>query len=144
MKGLDKFVNDTLIQGKELTATVDLFSLFKSDGYTVDKIILDQSKVNAIILADGKVNWDIMKEDDDSDKKEEEDTDDDSSFALEIKKVEVNKFNLIFNDQEGFNDDFEEDDAFDFDKMEDERINSENPTPDEIFSFNDELFDDAI
>ena len=37
-----------------------------------------------------------------------------------------------------------EDDAFDFDKMEDERINSENPTPDEIFSFNDELFDDAI
>lgn len=101
VKGQDKFVNDTLIQGKELTATVDLFSLFKSDGYTVDKIILDQSKVNAIILADGKVNWDIMKEDDDSDKKEEEDTDDDSSFALEIKKVEVNKFNLIFNDQEG-------------------------------------------
>ena len=101
VKGQDKFVNDTLIQGKELTATVDLFSLFKSDGYTVDKIILDQSKVNAIILADGKVNWDIMKEDDDSDKKEEEDTDDDSSFALEIKKFEVNKFNLIFNDQEG-------------------------------------------
>lgn len=45
---------------------------------------------------------------------------------------------------EGFNDDFEEDDAFDFDKMEDERINNENPTPEEIFSFNDELFDDAI
>ena len=45
---------------------------------------------------------------------------------------------------EHFDDGFEEDDAFDFDKMEDERINSENPTPDEIFSFNDELFDDAI
>ena len=45
---------------------------------------------------------------------------------------------------DGFNDDFEEDDEFDFDKMEDERINGDNPTADDIFSFNDELFDDAI
>lgn len=46
---------------------------------------------------------------------------------------------------EGFNDAFDyEDDRFDFDKMEDERIHSENPTPEDIFSFNDELFDDAL
>lgn len=46
---------------------------------------------------------------------------------------------------EGFNDVFDyEDDRFDFDKMEDERIHSENPTPEDIFSFNDELFDDAL
>ena len=46
---------------------------------------------------------------------------------------------------EGFNDAFDyEDDKFDFDKMEDERIHSENPTVDDIFSFNDELFDDAL
>lgn len=46
---------------------------------------------------------------------------------------------------EGFNDAFDyEDDKFDFDKMEDERIHSENPTPEDIFSFNDELFDDAL
>lgn len=46
---------------------------------------------------------------------------------------------------EDFNDAFDyEDDKFDFDKMEDERIRSENPTPEDIFSFNDELFDDAL
>lgn len=46
---------------------------------------------------------------------------------------------------EDFNDAFDyEDDRFDFDKMEDERIHSENPTPEDIFSFNDELFDDAL
>lgn len=46
---------------------------------------------------------------------------------------------------EDFNDAFDyEDDKFDFDKMEDERIHSENPTPEDIFSFNDELFDDAL
>lgn len=45
---------------------------------------------------------------------------------------------------ERFDDGFEDDDKFDFDKMEDERINSENPTPEDIFSFNDELFDDAV
>ncbi len=100
IKGKDKFEKDTLIQSKELTATVNLFSLFGDNGYTIDQIILDKSKVNAIVLSDGKVNWDIMKESDEDDNSDSI-SDEDSNFALEVKKVDVKDFSLIYNDLEG-------------------------------------------
>lgn len=100
VKGEDKFANDTLVQGKELTATVNLLSLFKDSGIVINRVILDQSKVKAVVLADGNVNWDIMKESEESKEKVEEPTEE-SNFALQIEKVEVNKFELIYNDMQG-------------------------------------------
>lgn len=100
IKGEEEFANDTLIQGKELTATVNLFSLFGSSGYVINKVILDQSKLTAKVLKSGKANWDIMKESDNNEATEEVSTDEDD-FALKIQKVQIKKFDLIYDDLEG-------------------------------------------
>lgn len=100
IKGEEEFANDTLIQGKELTATVNLFSLFGSSGYVINKVILDQSKLTAKVLKSGKANWDIMKESDNNEATEEASTDEDD-FALKIQKVQIKKFDLIYDDLEG-------------------------------------------
>lgn len=46
---------------------------------------------------------------------------------------------------DGFNDEFEEEDDFDFDAFEAERLaGGEEPTYEDAFSYNDEIFDDAL
>ena len=45
LKGTGAFENDTLIQAGELTAAVNLFSLFGDSGYDISKIIIEDTKV---------------------------------------------------------------------------------------------------
>ena len=44
LKGAGEFQNDTLIQAGELTAAVNLFSLFGNSGYDISKIIIEDSE----------------------------------------------------------------------------------------------------
>ena len=60
LKGVGVFENDTLVRAGELTAAVNLMSLISGD-YEVSKIIVDDTRVKAIVLEDGSVNWDVMK-----------------------------------------------------------------------------------
>jgi hypothetical protein len=55
------FENDTLVVANEITASMNLLSLFGDEGYDIRKILLDEVTLNAIVLADGAVNWDVMK-----------------------------------------------------------------------------------
>ena len=61
LKGVDEFENDTLVYAGELTAAVNVMSLLGDGGFEVSKIIVDDTRVKAIVLEDGKVNWDVMK-----------------------------------------------------------------------------------
>ena len=63
LKGTGEFANDTLVQAGEVTAAVNLFSLFGDSGYDISKIFIEDTKLHAIILPDGRANWDIMKPD---------------------------------------------------------------------------------
>ena len=40
LKGTGEFANDTLVQAGEVTAAVNLFSLFGDSGYDISKILL--------------------------------------------------------------------------------------------------------
>lgn len=100
IKGNAPFEKDTLVSGKDLTATINLFSLFGDSGYTIDKILLDESKVKAIVLKDGQVNWDIMKSSEES-ANEENEQDNSEGFSLKINRVAIDDFSLIFDDQQG-------------------------------------------
>jgi len=60
--GVDKFENDTLAGFKSFSLVFNLSSLFKDTGYEVKSIVIDRAVVNAIVLKDGKANWDIMKD----------------------------------------------------------------------------------
>ncbi len=60
--GVDKFKNDTLAGFESFNLVFNLSSLFKDTGYEVKSISMDNAVVNAIVLKDGSVNWDIMKD----------------------------------------------------------------------------------
>ncbi|HUS86899.1 MAG TPA: AsmA-like C-terminal region-containing protein [Bacteroidales bacterium] len=60
--GVDNFEGDTLAGLKSFGLVFDLSSILKRSGYNVRSIIIDRPVANAIVLEDGRANWDIMKE----------------------------------------------------------------------------------
>ena len=59
--GVGKFEGDTLAAFKSFDLAFNLMSIFSKSGYEVKSIIVDHAKVNALVLKNGKVNWDITK-----------------------------------------------------------------------------------
>ncbi|NLZ72240.1 MAG: AsmA family protein [Bacteroidales bacterium] len=98
LKGSDEFENDTLIQAKEVTGVIDLLSLF-GDEYDISKIEVKDTQLKAIILPDGKVNWDILKDDDAAEEIEE--VTEESSFNIQLKKLSLKNIHIIYDDQAG-------------------------------------------
>ncbi|MDD4054779.1 MAG: AsmA-like C-terminal region-containing protein [Bacteroides sp.] len=99
IKGANEFENDTLIQAKELTGVIDLFSLF-GDEYDITKVELKDTQLNALVLPDGKANWDIMKEEEDLDDKKEA-MEEASSFNIQLKQLIFKNVNIIYDEREG-------------------------------------------
>lgn len=99
MKGLDEFENDTLIATDRLTATVNVFSLFGDSGFDITSIQLDDTYVKAIVLPDGRVNWDVMKADS-TDTEDVTAETDDTPFRISLKSVTVDNLNVIYDDRQ--------------------------------------------
>lgn len=91
--GVDAFEEDTLLQAKSASVTIDLFSLFGSN-YDISRINLDRVSVYAKLLADGKANWDIMKESSSTAEAEEEN----SPFNLSLKRITIKDCNIVYDD----------------------------------------------
>ena len=51
LKGTGEFANDTLVQAGEVTAAVNLFSLFGDSGYDISKIFIEDTTVTCHYLA---------------------------------------------------------------------------------------------
>lgn len=100
LKGAGVFENDTLVAAGELTASVNLMSLFGDEGYDIREILIDDASVKAIVLADGAVNWDIMK----AAEEEElaaEDTTATAPFRIKLQELAIRDFNLVYDDKQG-------------------------------------------
>ena len=93
--GINEFEGDTLVFAKSLSATVNIKSFFGDSGYEISKISLNDAKLHAIILEDGKANWDIMKEDGSEDK---ETTEESSDFKLSLQKVNISNTSIYYDD----------------------------------------------
>ena len=94
LKGVGEFENDTLVAANEITAAVNLMSLFGDEGYDIQRVLLDGISVKAIVLPDSTVNWDVMKA---TDAEEVEEPVDTAAVAFRIKLQEfaLNDFNVI-------------------------------------------------
>lgn len=97
LKGVGDFAADTLVRAGDAEVAVNVMSIFGNSGFDITKILLKDTYVKAIILEDGRPNWDVMKP---SDEEEEEDTTA-SSFRILLKKVTVDNLNIIYDDREG-------------------------------------------
>lgn len=102
--GKEEFEADTLADIRSLAVVFNLRSIFSNNGYEVKSVIIEQPVVNAIVLSDGTVNWDIMKPsdiDDESPVTPESDTEpsgEEMKFLL--RKFLVNNGNVFYRDDE--------------------------------------------
>ena len=55
------FKGDTLISAKSFRVTTDILSVISGDAIKINSIFIDKARINAIVLKDGKANWDITK-----------------------------------------------------------------------------------
>lgn len=95
--GKDEFKQDTLLNAKAASVTIDLFSLF-GDNYNIRKVSLDGTTIYAKVAQDGKANWDIVKEDPNETTAAE--TAEASPFNLDLKNILIKDVNIIYEDFE--------------------------------------------
>ncbi len=96
LRGKEVFANDTLAYIGKVEVAVNLMSIFGDGGYDITKISVEDTHLKAIVLEDGRANWDIMAWDT---TEEPEDTAS-SSFRILLKKVSVENVNIIYDDRQ--------------------------------------------
>ena len=103
LRGKEEFANDTLAYIGDVEVAVNLKSIFGNSGFDITKILLSDTYLKAIVLEDGRANWDIMPttdEEEEEDIEEPEDTTS-SAFRILLKKVAVENLNIIYDDRQG-------------------------------------------
>ncbi|MBQ8673039.1 MAG: AsmA family protein [Bacteroides sp.] len=101
LKGVGDFENDTLVQAGELTAAINLMSLFGNSGYDIQKIIVNDTRLHAIVLEDGRPNWDVMKATAETEEALNEETDEEAAvFRIQLQQLSVDHLTLIYDDRQ--------------------------------------------
>lgn len=61
LTGVGRFEGDTILSADRISVVVDVMSLFGDEGFEVTKVAFVRPTVRARKLADGAVNWDLMR-----------------------------------------------------------------------------------
>ncbi|OQY02777.1 MAG: hypothetical protein B6I20_06515 [Bacteroidetes bacterium 4572_117] len=100
LSGIKEFETDTLVAFDYFQTDLNLMSVAFGDAIEIEAIVLNEPKVLAKVLEDGKANWDIVKED--STAIEEVDTtESESKFKISLKKFEIINARIVYDDAEG-------------------------------------------
>ena len=97
--GINEFEGDTLISLQEFEATLDIMSVINGGQIKVRKVFLNEPRIHAIILKDGKTNWDITKVS--TDTTAELPTTEPSKFDVLLKVFEIKNGYVSYVDKEG-------------------------------------------
>ncbi|MCX7729196.1 MAG: AsmA family protein [Bacteroidia bacterium] len=97
--GIQEFEKDTLAYIQKLDLNLNLKSVLSGDQYQINKIIISSPKIKAIVLPNGKANWDIAKTD--TTQKATTDTSAATPFKLSLKKFKIENAQIIYDDQQG-------------------------------------------
>lgn len=89
------FEGDTLFSAKSLSATVDLMSMIQGDQYKIRSVLIENPRIHAIVLADGKANWDIAKPDTAPAATTSEEP---TKFKMNLKKLKLKNAHIIYDD----------------------------------------------
>ena len=97
---VEPFKGDTLAFIKELSFDLNIKSVIRGDQYQVNSLVIDEPKINGIVMTDGKANWDIAKASTDTATVQPADTSA-TKFALKLKSLEIKHANITYNDMQG-------------------------------------------
>lgn len=95
--GKDQFAGDTLTSIPSLQLDMDLMSVIKGEQYTINSIILENPRILAKVLPDGKANWDIAKASADTAKTPAPEAGP-TKFKMSLKKLEINHAYIVYED----------------------------------------------
>lgn len=94
LAGIDEFKNDTLVSIEHFSVNMDLMSVIKGEQIKVNGLILENPRIRAWKLANGKANWNITKATPPSQETPEES----SAFKLSLKKLSIENGLIKFDD----------------------------------------------
>src|ERR1017187_904998 len=80
------FEGDTLLYAKNLTIGLNLMSVIKGEQYKINTISINHPRIHALVLKNGKANWDITKPSADTTKAPEAAA---TPFKMTLKKFEI-------------------------------------------------------
>ena len=95
--GTDRFEGDTIVAARRITVVVNLMSLVGDEGFEVRKIVLASPALHAHKLADGAVNWDVMKPSEPADTTAAEESAP-SSFRLSVRDFRLTDAVIRYED----------------------------------------------
>lgn len=102
LRGVDNFAADTLASARKVSATMNLASLFSDSGYDITKVELSGIGVKAVVLQDGRANWDIMKPSEPADETVKADGEGDGSpVRIRLKSLTIDNANIVYDDRQG-------------------------------------------
>ena len=90
------FEGDTLLYAQNLSVKLNLMSVIKGDNYEINSIIINKPRIHALVLKNGKSNWDITKPSTDVAKPEA--AKQPSKFKMSLKKFQINNAYIVYND----------------------------------------------
>jgi F0F1-type ATP synthase membrane subunit b/b' len=96
--GVDEFKLDTLAFIKHLKLDLNLKSVISGEQYQINSIVVDDARLQAKILKDGKANWDIAKPSADTTTTTDTST---TRFKMKLNEFSVNNAFIVYDDQEG-------------------------------------------
>ena len=107
VQGSAPFQNDTLLKADELSATVNLFSLFGSRGYEINRVLIRNTHLQAKVDKNGESNWNVLKSSQHNETSQSPATEaspnDDSSadaFRILLQKFEVDNLSVSYDDRQ--------------------------------------------
>lgn len=99
--GEEPFAGDTIVAARRISVVVNLMSLFGDSGFEVTKVILADPALHAHKMADGAVNWDVMRPSEESAAGEEAaagEEEDGSSFRLSVRDFHISGATIRYED----------------------------------------------
>jgi hypothetical protein len=97
--GIEDFEKDTLFAVNKLEVSLDLMSVINGGQIKIRNVYLNQPRIHAIVLSNGKANWDIAKPSADTTKTEA--PSEPAKFDVLLKKLEIENAYISYDDKVG-------------------------------------------
>lgn len=100
--GVDRFEGDTIVSANRISVVVNPLSLLSESGFEVKKVLFHAPSVHGHKLADGAVNWDIMKPSEEPEEVAETTASEEavapSSFRLAVRDFRISEAVIRYED----------------------------------------------
>ncbi|RYY92271.1 MAG: hypothetical protein EOO11_21500, partial [Chitinophagaceae bacterium] len=91
--GKGDFAGDTLLQASSVETALHFWSVVKGSNYRIYSVSLDEPRINAIVHADGKANWDITLPDTSAS------TGESKPFRLDLQRYVLRNADIRYRDE---------------------------------------------